>query len=426
MKTYIVSLGCPKNLTDSEAIMGQIVSSGGEITLDPKEADTIIVNTCAFLKEARDESVRVINEMAEWKNKGRCKKLYVAGCLTKGAGGWGLGTGADGVIDSIKLYNSSLPRIKATRPWTAYVKISEGCDNSCSYCLIPSIRGSLRTRSIPDILKEVKSLADRGVKEIICVAQDTTAFPHFPELLKRTAKIKGVRWIRIMYAHPEHVTESLTAVMAKEGKVLKYIDLPMQHCSDKILRSMNRRYSKNDLVSLIKKLRNKVPGICIRTTFIAGFPGETEKDFKELCDFVKEMKFDRVGVFPYSREEGTSAAKMKGQVSERVKKLRAAKLMKLQEGISKRMNKGFIGKRMEVLVEGRKGNNLIGRTYRDAPEIDGKVLIKGSGAKEGEIAIVKIERAGVHDLIGAYCPPAGRAGNTPVHGKVHDQIAEVK
>lgn len=401
MKAYIVSLGCPKNLTDSEAVMGNIVASGGSITLDPKEADVIIVNTCAFLKAARDESVNVIKEMAQWKKKGRCKKLYVAGCLPKVTRDRVLETGADAIIDSVKLYDSSSPRIKATNPWTAYVKIAEGCNNRCSYCLIPKIRGKLRTRSIADILKEVKGLADRRVKEIIYVAQDTTAFPRFSELLKRTAKIKGVKWIRIMYAHPKHMTDGLITVMANDSKILKYIDLPMQHASDRMLKAMNRKYSKRDLVSLVGKLRGKVPGICIRTTFIVGFPGETEKDFGELYDFIREMKFDRVGAFPYSREDGTPAAKMKGQVAEGVKRARVSKIMKLQAGISKEINKNIIGKRIEVLVEESEIKNMTGRTFRDAPDIDGKITIKGKCVREGEIISVKVAGAGVHDLSAA-------------------------
>ena len=429
---HIVSLGCPKNLTDSEVLMGHMRHSGYDYTGDPASADVIIVNTCAFLSSARKESLDVIKEMAAYKKNGVCRQLLVAGCLPRyvrvgravpaGRQDRPLPNSIDGVIDSIGLHDCHVPRIKATPPWTAYVKISEGCNNNCAYCLIPSIRGRLRNRKTSDVIEEVRSLAGRGVKEVIFVAQDTTAHPKFPEILKKTAKIKGVRWIRIMYTHPRHITDKFIDVMAKERKILKYIDLPMQHSSDKILKAMNRGYKRKYLEALISKLRKKTPSIAIRTTFIVGFPGETQEDFEDLMDFVKTMKFDRVGVFPFSREKGTKAYNMKGQVREDLKRGRAEALMKMQEKISKKKNEGFIGKKMDVLIEGAglkpaRTNSLrkyFGRTYRDAPEIDGVVSVIDRGGFKtrpynsgrpytvcpGDFVKVLVTRAGTHDVEG--------------------------
>ena len=416
MKAHIVSLGCPKNLTDSEVLMGQLVSEGYSITNDPSEAEMIVVNTCAFLKSAREESLSVINEMAAWKNIGKCQKLYVAGCLPKYSNK--PLKDVDEFIDSIDLYSCKIPRVKATRPWTAYVKIAEGCNNRCTYCLIPSIRGKLRTRKVSDILSEVKNLAKNGVKEVIYVAQDTTAHPKFVELLKKTAKIKGIRWIRIMYTHPKHISAKLIETIAKEKKIVKYIDMPIQHASDKILKAMGRKYpptssfgslrslrtslgagDRNTIEILLKCLRDKVSGIAIRTSLIVGFPGETEKDFNELVDLVKTAKFDRLGVFPYSREDKTPAGKMNGQVSEKVKKSRVDKLMKIQAGISLNKNRSFIGKKMEVIIEGKKGKYFVGRTYRDAPEIDGNALLRSDNKKTyGDVVNLYVTAANIYDL----------------------------
>ena len=411
---HIVSLGCPKNLTDSEVLMGHLCKEGYAYTDDPSSADTIVVNTCAFLSSARKESEQVIKEMAQYKKNGACKKIYVAGCLPKyvrAGRDRPLLHSVDGFIDSIDLFDCHAPRVKATPPWTAYVKISEGCNNNCAYCLIPSIRGRLRTRKVSDVLKEVKDLAGRGVKEMIFIAQDTTAHTKFPEILKKTSAVKGVKWIRAMYTHPKHITDEFIDVMAKERKILKYIDLPMQHSSDKMLKAMNRGYDRKYLEVLISKLRKKMPSIAIRTTFIVGFPGETEKDFEDLKAFISKMKFDRVGVFPFSREKGTKAYGMKGQVSERVKSERVRRLMKLQAKISREKNQGFIGKTLDILIEGagfkpaRTGSALkyIGRSYRDAPEIDGKITVDSrqqTAVRAGDIVKVRITGAGTHDLRG--------------------------
>lgn len=402
-KFHIVSLGCPKNLTDSEVLMGHLCMEGYEYTDDPLLADVIVVNTCAFLSSARRESEQTIKEMAAYKKKGVCKKLYVAGCLPKYVKANGRSPlqlpGIDGFVDSIDLFDCHSPRIKATPPWTAYIKISEGCNNNCAYCLIPSIRGRLRSRKVADVIKEVKWLARRGVKEIIFVAQDTTAHKDFPEILKSAAKVKGVEWIRVMYAHPKHMSDRLIDVMAKEKKVLKYIDLPMQHSSDDMLKAMNRGYGRKHLESVIAKFRKKMPDIAIRTTFIVGFPGETQEDFEDLKDFIRKMKFDRVGIFPYSREKGTKAHGMKGQVPVDIARERHLQVMKIQERISREKNERFVGRTMDVLIEG----SQLGRTYRDAPEIDGKVkVVSSKKLKAGQIVSVKITSAGVHDLRGKF------------------------
>ncbi|MFA5103970.1 MAG: 30S ribosomal protein S12 methylthiotransferase RimO [Candidatus Margulisiibacteriota bacterium] len=446
---HIISLGCPKNLTDSEVLMGQMAKENYSYTSDPALADIIIVNTCAFLSSARKESLQVIKEMSAYKKKGICKKLYVAGCLPKYLGklqikNFKLQKGrkkrqknllneVDGFVDSINLFDCHAPRVKATPPWTAYIKISEGCDNNCAYCLIPSIRGKLRNRTVGDIIKQVDALHGEHLpkhrnspsKEIIFIAQDTTAHPRFDGILDRTSKISGVKWIRVMYAHPKHLSDKIIDAMVRNKKVLKYIDLPMQHSSDKILKAMSRGYNREHLEALIIKLRKKMPGIAIRTTFIVGFPGETEKDFDDLADFIEKMKLDRVGVFPFSREKGTPAYNMKGQVAVDVARERHLQLMKLQAKISKEINKGFIGKKMDVMIETLTPQPLsrrergalykvVGRSYRDAPEIDGKIVIEGApclaaclpagragrGFKPGDIVKVKITGAGVYDLRG--------------------------
>ncbi len=405
MKVYFVSLGCPKNLSDTEVLMGKFALGGYKITLDPKEADTIVVNTCAFLKAARDEAISVIKEMSEWKKKGKCRQLLAAGCLPeylkREPGTADRGPQIDGIIDSIGLHECSAPRIKATQPWYAYVKISEGCDNRCSYCLIPKIRGRLRHRKIQDILSEVKALAKRGVKEIIYIAQDTTAYPDLPKLLRSTARIKGVHWIRVMYAHPAHLSRSTIKVMAEEKKIVKYIDLPIQHSENTILKAMGRKYNRNTIEIQLKLLREEVPGIAIRTSVIVGFPGETERDFKNLKEFIKQAKFDRLGVFPYSREKGTKAFNMKGQVPEKVKSRRVLDLMKLQAGISRKTNAKLAGRTLEVLIEEKKGKDLVGRSYRDAPEIDGRVIVRNAKKVNPGVFIGSVILAsGSYDLLG--------------------------
>ena len=287
--------------------------------------------------------------------------------------------------------------VKATPPWFAYVKIADGCDNRCAYCAIPLIRGKLRIRKAEAILKEVELLAKNGVKEIIYVAQDTTVYPDLPSLLKRTARIKGVRWIRIMYAHPAHVTDELIETMAAERKIVKYLDLPIQHACDKILQQMRRNYFRPQLENLILKIRRRIPDIALRTSVLVGFPGENEARFEELLEFVKWARFDKLGAFAYSREKGTPASRMRGQVSEETKKRRLNKLMRVQARISKERNLKMIGKTLEAMVEGKGA----GRAYFDAPGIDGRVFIKSNQPlKPGEIASVRITGAKTYDLFG--------------------------
>ncbi|OGC30700.1 ribosomal protein S12 methylthiotransferase RimO [candidate division WOR-1 bacterium RIFOXYB2_FULL_48_7] len=399
MKAYFVSLGCPKNLTDTEVLMGKVASLGYTITTQPAQADVIIVNTCAFLKSARDEAQAVIKELAQWKKKGKCQQLFVAGCLPKLSNNHQLTTNKyiDGIIDSTGLHSYHIPRIKATPPWTAYVKIADGCDNHCAYCLIPTIRGRLKTRPMSDVLNEVKLLVKHGTKEIIYIAQDTTAYPNLPKLLKATARIKGVAWIRLMYAHPAHLTKELIKTIAGEPKIVKYLDLPVQHASSHILRKMNRHYDKKHLLETITSLRTLIPDLCLRTSIIVGFPGETKADFVELQALIAAGHFDRLGVFPYFREAGTPAAKLPGQLSSAIKQSRLQTIMSLQQKISLRKNRTFIGRTLKVLVE----TPHSGRSYRDAPEIDGKVILHSpKRLVPGTFVRAKIIRATAYDLVG--------------------------
>lgn len=392
MKIYFISLGCPKNLTDTEVLMGQFVSQGDQITTNPKQADIIVINTCAFIKSARDEAKAVIKEMKKYK-----KKIYLAGCLPK-FGIRNSALGIEGTIDSLGVFNCNEPRIKATPPWYAYVKIAEGCNNRCSYCLIPKLRGRLKTRPVNDVACEVRQLAKRGVKEIIFVAQDTTAHPKLVEILRKSAKVKGIKWLRIMYSQPKHISDKLLNLMAKERKIVKYLDLPIQHYCDKILHRMNRpEISGQALENLILKIRRKIPKIAIRTSVIVGFPGETSADFRELCGFLNKVKLDHVGVFTYFKEKGTLAAKLSHQVPEKTKKQRLVALMRLCRRISKEKNKSMTGKILEAIIEGKDR----ARTYRDAPQIDAKVFINGRKfLSPGEIVKVRVTKAGIYDLYG--------------------------
>ena len=397
MNVFVISLGCPKNLTDTEVLMGQLAASGHKIIASEKEADFFIINTCAFLKAARDEVKETIKELKKYK-----KEIYLAGCYPVWCRRFSVPLkGVAGVIDTIGLHSYQIPRIKATPPWTAYIKISEGCDNKCSYCMIPIIRGKLKIRKTQDILEEAKQLAKKGVKEIIYIAQDTTAHPKLPDILQKTAKIKGIHWIRIMYANPAHITEKLIKIIKLEPKIVKYIDLPLQHISDKILKLMNRaQINGQGIRNLVERLRRKIPGIAIRTSFIVGFPTETEKDFEELFDFVKEMKFERVGCFKFSKEDGTPASKMRGQVPEKIKSYRFQKLMLLQKKVSKELNQNLVGKYLEVLYEG----SGLARTPMDAPEIDCSVCLGNANLSPGEFAKIKITNSKSYELTGRlYC-----------------------
>lgn len=403
MKAHIVSLGCPKNLTDSEVILGQLSCAGYKITQNIKTADLVVINTCAFLKSAREESFSEIKKAFAQKKKGA--KLYVAGCLPKLSKNklpTKTGKMIDGIIESIDVFDSHTPRIKATNKWTAYVKISEGCNNKCAYCLIPKIRGRLKTRPVNDIVKEVTALSKRGVKEIIFVAQDTTAHPKFTALLQKTSKIKKIEWIRIMYTHPKHITPKLIKFMAKNKKICKYLDLPLQHIYNDVLRRMGRGVSRQYIENLIKELRRQIKGLAIRTSFIVGFPGESQEAFLDLACFVEKEKFERLGVFTYSREAGTPAANMRGQVSEKVKRFRFQKIMALQKKISLEMNRKLIGNIVEVLLEKKSGKSFVGRTYMDAPDVDCSVEVLNSGLGLGEIVKARVIKASPYSLTAEY------------------------
>jgi len=426
MKVGVISLGCPKNLTDTEAILGLLVDSGYEITNDQNEAEIMIINTCAFIGEARNEAFKIIGESCKLKGKGKLKYLVVVGCLPKrdkealfdkfeeidaivGPGK------VDSIVKVLKLlgkqkrisllegthclFTHKTPRLKATPNYYAYIKIADGCNNHCSYCIVPSLRGKYRSRPMASIVSEVKNLVKNGLKEAILVAQDTTMYgtdiygkPSLHILCKRLAAIRGLEWIRIMYAHPAHVTDKLIEVMAKEPKIVKYLDLPIQHSCDNILRSMRRKISAKGLKVLIEKLRRKIPGIAIRTSVIVGYPNESSSDFNKLKTFIEEERFERLGVFRYSRESGTPAAKLGDQIGGRIKDQRFHKLMRLQRAISAKSLKKMVGKIIKVLAEGN-----IGRSYMDAPDIDGVVKLN-KYVPNGKIVSVRVTGSTPYDL----------------------------
>lgn len=425
MKIGMVSLGCPKNLTDSETMLGLLSEHGHEIVGDVSDAEIIIVNTCGFINDAKQESIDTVLEMAQYKKK-NCKKLIMAGCLAEryhndimtelpevdAVVGTGDYYKICEVIDSAMSgekpclfgnQNEAVPeglaRITATPPYTAYIKISDGCDNNCTYCAIPQIRGKYRSRKIEDILAEANELAENGVKELILIAQDTTRYGKdiygrysLDRLLTELCKIEGFHWIRLHYFYPEAVTEDVLDIMAKEDKIVKYIDMPIQHINDDVLRRMARRTDSIDIKKKIEQIREKMPDAVIRTSLISGFPGEDEKAHKQLYDFVKECRLDRVGVFAYSQEEDTVAAQFPEQLSEEIKTERAEEIMQLQREISLEKNKARLGTVLEVLCEGYDEENYMyyGRSYADSIDIDSKVYF----ASEDEVQIgsfVKVE-----------------------------------
>ncbi|MBN2058251.1 MAG: 30S ribosomal protein S12 methylthiotransferase RimO [Candidatus Saganbacteria bacterium] len=409
MKAYIVSLGCPKNLVDTEGLMTQLAKMGHFFTSEPKEAELILVNTCAFLQSAKQEAIDTIKKLAQWKKKGQCRYLIAAGCLPQRYKHKcpELLPEADAFIGVPQKFSPEPktqnlePRIKATPPWFAYVKIAEGCNNNCAYCVVPMIRGKLRTRKIKDIMSEVKLLANSGVKEIIYVAQDTTVYPNFPSLLRKTCRIRGVKWVRVMYAHPAHISNKLIRVMAAEKKIVKYLDLPIQHVNDRILKLMKRRYLRLELEKLISRIRREIPSLALRTSVIVGFPGEGEAEFNELLAFIKQVKFSRLGVFTYSREPGTPAYKMRGQVSGRTKQARLDRIMRAQARVSWEQNQKMIGTTIETIIERSAQGGYIGRTAMDAPDIDGTILVRSTKTlKPGQIVSVRVKKAKTYDLIG--------------------------
>lgn len=436
IKVSMASLGCSKNLIDSEQMLGLLEQSGYEIVENEEDADILIVNTCTFIESAKMESIECILELAQYKKTGHCKYLIVTGCLAQRYKEQILselpevdaviGTNEyDKIADVIRsldeeqekrLFCAETPllcetsRLRSTPGYTAYLKIAEGCDNHCTYCVIPSIRGRYRSRRMEDIIAEAKELAADGVKELVVIAQDTTRYGkdlygeyRLAELLRELCHIDNIEWVRVHYCYPEIVTDKLIDVFAEESKLCNYFDIPIQHCSDGILKRMGRRTNKKQITELIARIRHRLPDAVIRTSLIVGFPGETEEEFEELRQFVEETKFDRLGVFAYSREEDTPAYDMDNQIDEEEKERRRELLMMVQSEISQQLNEDKIGKTVRVLVEGKDEiiKSYYGRTYADSIEIDGKVFFKSDKPlKEGDFASVKIEQVLEYDLFG--------------------------
>lgn len=441
-KVGIISLGCDKNRIDSEIMLGSI-NKNFEITNNAEESDIIIINTCGFIEKAKQESIDTILEMAEYKKKGKCKLLMATGCLTQRYGDElaELIPEIDvmlGVNDYIKIntyilnfindnekiikcnYSDSNinegERIITTNKVTAYVRIAEGCDNFCTYCIIPKIRGKYRSRSMESILKEVSSLAKQGVKEIILIAQDTTRYgidlygkKQLHKLIKEISSITEIQWIRVLYCYPEELYDDLIEEMSSNSKVCSYLDLPIQHISNSILKAMGRKTTKESIIKTIEELRYKIPDITLRTSIIVGFPGEKDEDFQELIEFAKIIRFDNLGVFKYSKEEGSAAALMKDQIPEEVKAIREKELMKLQKEISADINSEKVNKIYDVLIEYENEDFYIGRTQGMTPDIDGVVLIdKDKTLSIGEIVKIKTIEALEYDLIGVVCDESSK------------------
>jgi ribosomal protein S12 methylthiotransferase len=438
LKAGFVSLGCAKNLVDTEVMLGILQKNGIELTNEPSEADVLIVNTCAFIESAKEESITTVLNMADYKNSGCCRSLIVAGCLGQRYGQQLLdempeadaiiGTGAwqrimEAVDETLKgnrvvisgeseiIYDARMPRIMTTPGYTAYVKIAEGCDNNCAFCAIPMIRGHYRSRKFEDVVEEVKRLASEGVKEINLIAQDTTNYgrdlygkPRLAELLKELCRIDGIKWIRTLYSYPRFFTDELIDVIASEPKIAKYVDLPLQHAHDAILRRMHRADTRESIEKLLEKIRERIPGVTVRSTFIVGFPGETDAHYQALREFLLKQRFDKVGIFTYSKEEDTPAYSMDGQVSEDVMQERYHELMSIQSKISEETNQALEGKELDILVEGRDEEQqtiAVGRSYREAPEVDGQVYIEGdTDSKPGDIVRVRVTQGFTYDVVG--------------------------
>lgn len=438
MKLALISLGCSKNLVDSEHYLGILSKRKGmELTSELSEADIVIVNTCGFIGDAKEESIETILEVSEFKETGNLKKLIVAGCLAQKYSEEILkelpevdaviGTGdidkiekvVDEILENKKvvetknmtfLANANTERVLTTASHTAYLKISEGCNRACTYCIIPQMRGRLRSRSIEDIVEEAKRLVASGVREINLLAQETTEYgidlygdKKLASLMKELCKIEGLKWLRTYYMHPEYVTDELIEVMKSEEKICKYFDVPIQHVSDNILRNMARAKSGEQVKDVLNRIRKAIPEATIRTTLIVGFPGETEENFQELMDYVREFEFDYAGVFKYSREEDTVAYNLPNQVPEEIKEKRYAELVNLQSEIAERKNRRLLGEEIEVMIDGVSSESeylLEGRTRGQALEIDGKVLTTDGTAKPGEIVKVKFEQNFEYDFVG--------------------------
>ena len=440
MKIMFVSLGCDKNLVDTESMLGILRNKGFEFTDDEFEADVIAVNTCCFIHDAKQESINTILEMAEHKKDGACKALIVSGCLahryqdeiTKeipevdaflGTSSYDKiadvilavleGKGYNCIDSADRLVRTDTERIITTGGYYEYLKIAEGCDKHCTYCIIPKVRGNYRSYPMEYLVRQAESLVEKGVRELILVAQETTVYgvdiygkKSLAELIKRLAGIEGLSWIRILYCYPEEIDDSLIEVIKNEPKVCHYLDMPIQHASDNILKRMGRRTTKQELKDVIARLRENIPDIALRTTLITGFPGETQEEHEEMLDFVDEMEFDRLGVFTYSAEEDTPAAAMPGQIDEAVKEARRDAVMELQQAVSLDKSREMVGRVIECLIEGKieDDNTYVGRSYKDAPNVDGYVFVNtDENLMSGDIVKVRIDGAMEYDLIGSLC-----------------------
>lgn len=437
MKILFISLGCDKNLADSEEMLGLLTAGGHEITDDETQADAIVINTCCFIKDAKEESVETILEMAEYKKTGSCHALIVTGCLAQryqkeiieevpevdavlGTTSYGdivkaleeavAGNHFEEFRDIDYLPDTGSKRVLTTGGHFGYLKIAEGCDKHCTYCIIPKLRGKFRSVPMERLIAQAEDMAEQGVKELILVAQETTVYgkdlygkKSLHILLKKLCEIRGIRWIRILYCYPEEIYDELIETIRDEKKICHYLDIPIQHASDRILKRMGRRTSKQELIDIVGKLRKEIPDIVLRTTLITGFPGETEEDHEELKEFVDEMEFDRLGVFTYSPEENTPAAEMADQVPEEVKEERRDELMELQQEISYDRGQDRIGQELLVMIEGKVADEsaYIGRTYGDAPKVDGYIFVQtGELLMTGDFAKVRVTGALEYDLIG--------------------------
>lgn len=437
MNILFVSLGCDKNLVDTEVMLGLLAERGHQMVDSEEMADVIVINTCCFIHDAKEESIQTILEMAEYKKAGTCKALIVTGCLAQRykqeiideieevdavLGTTSYNKIVEAIDEALEGHTSvemtdidALPLVESKRLVTtgghfAYLKIAEGCDKHCTYCIIPKIRGNFRSVPMERLIREAEELVAQGVKELILVAQETTLYgkdlygeKSLHKLLRELCKISGLRWIRILYCYPEEITDELIQVIKEEDKICNYLDLPIQHASDGILKRMGRRTSKKQLIEIVEKLRKEIPDIAIRTTLITGFPGETQEQHEELMEFVDEMEFDRLGVFTYSPEEDTPAAEMPDQIPEEVKEDRQAELMELQQEIAFDLAEDMIGREVLVMIEGKVAdeNAYVGRTYKDAPNVDGLIFVEsGEELMSGDFARVKITGALEYDLIG--------------------------
>ena len=433
----MVSLGCSKNQVDAERMLFMLRQEGFEIVADAALADVVIINTCGFIETAKQEAIDTILEFCTLKQEGRIKAVICTGCLAEryrdevlteipeldAVVGIGRNSEIVEIIRSIYAGEDHITafgekealsieggRVLSTQPFTAYIKVAEGCDNRCSFCAIPDIRGHFRSRPMENIIEEARGLAEKGVKELIVIAQDTTRYGKdiygeykLAELLRELCKIDGFKWIRTLYAYPDKITDELLDAIAEEEKLVKYLDIPLQHCNKDILRRMRRAGDRETYTALIKRIRERVPGIVLRTTLITGFPGETEEQFEELCEFVKEIKFERLGCFAYSAEEGTPAAEFDGQLSVRIKEKRSEIIMEEQMFISDRFNESRLGQTLEVVTEGfdRYAECWFGRSAADAPEIDGKVFFTSDRKlREGEFVMVEVDDIMDYDLLG--------------------------